>query len=345
MKPDRINTPLPRPQHGLSLVELMVAITLSLLLLAGVIQIYLGSKVTYRLQEGLSRVQENGRFAMAFMTKDIRMTGYMGCAKLGVEGGVTPSIIVRDPPEDVSFDLEDPIEVVVDDAGSGATYGTRTLVEGSDVIKIRGASPTAPTLTGNLSADNANIQIESNPDNIEADDILFITDCETADIFVSTGVSESSGKTTVAHANSTNTTNRLSKAYQQDAMLMRFNSQSYFVADTLRDNDTGSDIFALYRRNDITGTNEELIEGVQDMQVMYGVDNDGDGTADEYVSEPSGGAETVVSIRVALLVNSVENASSETPTYTDLSGTAVVAADRMLRRTFQSTIGLRNRLP
>jgi len=46
--------------------------------MAGVIQIFLSAKQAYRLQENLSRLQENGRFAMDFITKDVRMAGYAG---------------------------------------------------------------------------------------------------------------------------------------------------------------------------------------------------------------------------------------------------------------------------
>jgi len=334
---------LARRQHGLSLVEIMVAITISLLLLAGVIQIYLGSKVSYRMQEGLSRLQENGRFAVAFLTRDLRMTGFQGCAKLSSEGGVIPSNIVQNPPPDATFDVEDPVEPV----SNNGTYDGKTLAANSDIIRIRGASPSAPSLTGNLSADNANIQINSNPDNIQAGDILFITDCETADIFMASGVSESNGKVTIAHAESTNTTPKLSKAYTKDAMLLRFNAHSYFVANTGRVNDNGDAIFALYRRNDISGTSEELVEGVEDMRITYGIDNDLDGTVDQYKEDPAGAeVEKIAAVRLALLVSSVDNAATEPVPYTNLDGAQVANVnDRKLRRTFVATVGLRNRLP
>ena len=63
-------------QRGISLVEIMVALLLSLFLMGGVIQIYLSSKQTYRTQEGNSRLQENGRFAMEILSRQIRMAGY-----------------------------------------------------------------------------------------------------------------------------------------------------------------------------------------------------------------------------------------------------------------------------
>ena len=66
-------------QYGLTLVELMVAILLSMLLAAGIIQIYLGNKQTYTFQEAMSRNQENGRYAIEILSRDLRMAGFTGC--------------------------------------------------------------------------------------------------------------------------------------------------------------------------------------------------------------------------------------------------------------------------
>lgn len=69
----------PAPIRGVSLVEMMIAITLASFLLVGLIQVFAGSKAAYQLSEGLSRSQENGRFALEFMQRDIRMAGHFGC--------------------------------------------------------------------------------------------------------------------------------------------------------------------------------------------------------------------------------------------------------------------------
>ena len=78
-----MNTPPKYRSHrqaGVGLVEIMVAVTLSLILMAGLVQVYTGNKQTYRIQESLSRVQENGRFALDFITRDLRSAGFLGCA-------------------------------------------------------------------------------------------------------------------------------------------------------------------------------------------------------------------------------------------------------------------------
>jgi len=69
-------------QGGISVVEIMVSIAISLILLAGVMQIMFTNKQTYRVQEAFARLQENGRFAMDFLAKDIRMAGFIGCGSL-----------------------------------------------------------------------------------------------------------------------------------------------------------------------------------------------------------------------------------------------------------------------
>jgi type IV pilus assembly protein PilW len=66
-------------QKGFTLVEIMIALLIGVFLLGGVMGVFLNTKQTYNVQEALSRLQENGRFAMDFLAKDIRMTDYRVC--------------------------------------------------------------------------------------------------------------------------------------------------------------------------------------------------------------------------------------------------------------------------
>src|SRR6266536_1972585 len=71
--------------RGLTLVELMIAMTIGLLILLAVSRIFVTSRATYTYEEGLARTQESGRFAMEFLSQDLRMSGYAGCSsKLAV---------------------------------------------------------------------------------------------------------------------------------------------------------------------------------------------------------------------------------------------------------------------
>ena len=71
---------MPVFQHGLSLIELMIAMVLGLLLMSGVISIFLSAKQGYVNQDATSQLQENARFALEMMTREIRMVGYGGCS-------------------------------------------------------------------------------------------------------------------------------------------------------------------------------------------------------------------------------------------------------------------------
>jgi type IV pilus assembly protein PilW len=65
------------PATGFTLVEMMVAMTLGLLLVLVVAQIFLGSKEAYNSIEEISRLQENARFAIGQLDRVVRMASYM----------------------------------------------------------------------------------------------------------------------------------------------------------------------------------------------------------------------------------------------------------------------------
>jgi len=63
-------------QLGLTLVELMIAMTLGLLILLAVASIYIGSRQTFRMQEENARLQETGRYALEVVGRSIRQAGF-----------------------------------------------------------------------------------------------------------------------------------------------------------------------------------------------------------------------------------------------------------------------------
>lgn len=343
-----------RASRGLSMVELLVALALGLIITAAVLQMFLASKTTYRMQEALARIQENGRFAIGQLANDIRMAGYMGCSNVDrMEVN-----IIADPPSSYSFSSS---TVVTGTDNVGAT-NSWSAVAGSDVLEIRRGSNTGVKLTGNMSADNANIQITDNSPGFAAGDALFITDCTSADLFRATNVSAGNGQgnggqVTIAHANNNNTTNRLSKAYRDDAEVMAFESVAYFIRNSGRTTPSGAAIPALFVSSRTAGTSGvtttyELIEGVENMQLEYGVDSSGDRAADVYRTASAVTSNNewskVVSVRVSLLMASSEEKVAPTSgpgaqalTYNDSS----VTADGRLRQVFGTVVTIRNRAP
>ena len=307
-------------QRGFSIVELMVATAVGLALMAGVTHVYVGSKSTYRVQEGLSRVQENGRFALELLGRKIRMAGYQGCANPKL---VAPSNLILNPPPEAVFDLST-VVTGYDNVAAGNSFGSAGAKAGTDVIEIKGASASSMQLVGNMAADHANLQ--------------------------STNVSTGSGdKITISHSSSGNTTNRLSKPYLENAFTLKQEFSILYIMDTGRTNQAGAPIYSLYE-TDIKGVEREFISNVDDMQLTYGVDTSPspDSTAEVYrdgaAITAAGNWDRVVSVRLALLLSTPENVATAPQAYTDLSGTLVAnPGDRRLRRRFVETVTIRSR--
>lgn len=350
----------PKRYHGLSIVELLVALAISSFLMLGISTIYLDSQKTDKLGAALSRIQETGRFALNYIAKDVRMAGYQGCMDPET---LEVNIIANNAPTGNLFLTALRGYEVEDTTWANGEEFDDTDIEsdalvGSDVIAIQKATVADTELSGNMTASNANIQIASNPMNFQQNDIVIIADCENADMFRITN-NPSSGATTLAHANSVNSDNRLSALYDENASIMFFQSIVYFVKDTGRTNAQGLAINALYRQTDNLGLAtsfliEELVEGVDSMQILYGerlASNNIHFVPADEVSDMS----QVESIKLGLLVSSVEsvqdandNLSYELPGETispvgTAGATVTHAIDRRIRRDFSATINLRNR--
>jgi type IV pilus assembly protein PilW len=338
-------------QIGFTLIELMIAMLLGAFLIGGIMQIFLGSRQTYRMQENLSRLQENGRFAMDFITRDNRMMGFQGCASRTV----VPNIIIapKDPnpnttPATLTGGLSTPLagtNNVANNWSAGACGAANACVAGTDAITYHFGASCGGYL---IESHPANIQIDaSNSCNIRADDVVMVSDCSATDIFIATSASTGNGKQTIAHANNQNNGNNLSKLYGTDAEVLAFRSYSFFI----RNNTSGEP--ALWRLDNskaASTTNPiELIEGIENMQILYGADTDTtpDGTANYYVSAGTAGLDMnkVVSIRVSVVVRSMNDGLAAQPIDYKYNGATVTPTDRRIRRVFTSTIALRNRLP
>jgi type IV pilus assembly protein PilW len=70
---------LRRKMQGLSLIEILIALAIGSLLVLGLVEVFAASRTAYQLSTGLARVQENGRFAMDYLQRDLRMAGHLGC--------------------------------------------------------------------------------------------------------------------------------------------------------------------------------------------------------------------------------------------------------------------------
>jgi type IV pilus assembly protein PilW len=126
----------------------------------------------------------------------------------------------------------------------------------------------------------------------------------------------------------------------------------YYVKRSAKGNAT-----SLYRRifdgDNAAGLEQELIEGVENLQILYGVDTtvpDTDGIVDSYVAAPAvTDWSRVVTVRMGLIVRSATRVEGDVslPTTGIVNGVTVTyptAGVRFDRRVFTTTVAVRNRI-
>ncbi|MCL7745070.1 hypothetical protein LV476_08985 [Guyparkeria hydrothermalis] len=266
------------------MVELMIAMVLGLIVLAGVGSVFLANKQSYATNQALARVQDAVRTAHAFVGREVRVAGYgRTCA---IEA--LPIHVIADPAPDLdSFGLDgaDGIEALVGAvAGAGERIGSIEVPADSSILTVRhfpAGSDSIAELAGQVNVTNANVQIMHNRPGFEMGDVVMVTDCRQADVFRVTNRPESgNGKTTLAHGNSANTANALSREYGRDAFVFRlddYRSTTFFVGQNAEGGRS------LYQRvND--RSSDELVRGVEDMRLGFHRAD----VVDDYESEVNG---------------------------------------------------------
>lgn len=339
MKSIQINHTLSRNQRGLTLVEVMVAMTIGLVLLGGVVTVMSSSQNTYRVNEAMARVQESARYAFQLLSHDIRMAGYRGCV-----GDVVAMTSVLNGSAGFLWRFDQSLEgfeATGTNSWTPARPSEITAPLGNrDVIVVRGVEGSHAKVISHAS-ELADLVIEAGSD-IKAGNTVLASNCQGATVFQTTGVSSVSGQKAVAHAGNpggppgSNAAVELGRSFT-DGEVAQVSTRSYYI----RTNPGG--IPSLYRKKGSERA-EELVEGIEDMQIQYGEDTDEDRAADVYrkASEVANW-EAVVSVRIDLLVQSVEDGIASQPQTYTFNNETKTPADRRLRQAFSTVISLRNR--
>jgi type IV pilus assembly protein PilW len=258
-----------RQNQGFTLIEIMIALLLGVFLLGGVIGIFISAKQTNREQDALSRLQENGRFAMEFLARDIRMADYRGC-----QTATPPSL-------DVTVNVAN-VPLTGTDGGVDAT---NSALDPPDTINVRWSENGCAAHSAPLDADGCPTDLNK--------------ECSQNRVY---GVSASK---------------------------------------------------ALYQNT----TGFEIVEGVENMQILYGVDSeitvadpDGDGVANYYLPGTVANFPAavdwakVVSVRISLLLQTIDDNIASRPLPYTYNGGTTTPADHRIRRIYNSTFALRNRI-
>lgn len=353
-------------QSGLTLLELLISLAIGVLLAGALIAVLTGSISTYRIQFGHARVFENARFAMRLLARDIRMAGFFGCVT-GTGDIVNNLDAASGSLYDSTAFLEGFQNDGVEDTWRPSGYDVDELdvMAGSDGITLRFANPAIASPVATWSDADGPVYTADGEDVFESGRIVVVSDCDKADVFQITGFDAGGGleHDAASGASPGNSSAVLGGALGLDsgydgdggsssAVVMEYHAVRYFVRKRDPSDASANAAVALYRQY-VSGSGgivmEDLVEGVENLQLLYGVDDDEDGVAESYVSADAVGEwRNVVSVQVALLVRSGEEygtaSDSAEETYT-LLDEVITDADglRVRRHQFATTVELRNR--
>ena len=337
--------------RGFSLIELMVSIVIGLILIAGIMSIFVSSKVTYTTNEKTARLQENGRTALDFLSHDLRSSGYQGCAR---NMNYTPAIKT---PASLLWSFVFPVQGFESD-GAGAYAPTVPItlspaaVPNSDIIVVR--TPVRDThmtrLESTMADSTADLTVLDTTPAPAPGQVMMITDCENYSVFQVRGYTASAPNGTITHAaggsNPGNLTGDLGSIYRAGARLVALQTVIYYVA-----NDPATGEPGLYRQTGATQPAELLLDGVEAIQAAYGEDTDSDRIADNYyAADGVGNWYEVVSVTLAMLIRSEESGTNIDGNKYSLLPTALGGRtlgpfkDRRQRMVFTNTIAVRNRV-
>lgn len=247
--------------HGFSLVELMISIALGLLVLAVLATIFSNtSRARAELQKTSQQV-DNGRYAVEVLTEDLQLAGFFG--ELNVTGVALPAAL----PDLCSMSVDEwkgslPVHIQGYDAGASASSCMpASMKAGGDVVALRRVRTCIAGAAG------CEAPIATQP-------------------YLQVGLcSATANAYTLGIASDTTFSHQL-KDCATAAGRRRYETHIYFIAN---DNGSGAAVPTL-KRLELNGdgyTEVALVEGIERMEIEYGIDTDGDGSPDVYTADPT----------------------------------------------------------
>ncbi len=360
-------------QRGLSLIELMISLVISAAVIAGSVQVLVSSKRNYLDQDEVVFIQNNIRYAMDLIGRDVRMAGYMGCAS--GDGVEVANAIVDNANGFISMHGIRGFESKTSKATFPIDYRAAAKT-GSDSFMIRRANDENHM---NVKTHKPYVAILElwETHSYPAGTTLMITDTACRNV----GLFQVSGPATLPDQNlvhaiggstknctqvikgsfscdgtctalSCGGNNAVSSGYAPGSKVMEYISHAYYVGES----EVIPGMPALKRQVLVVGStpatvSEEIALGVIDMQLLYGIDADDDGSAEMFRAADSmdvdGNGVTddidwshVSSVSLTLVFRSQNPVLPQNKAET-IAGKAY--NDRYIRQVVNTTIKIRNR--
>ena len=339
---------------GFTLVELMIALVLGLLVIAGVGSVFLANKDAYRTNEALSQTQDAARTAFEFLARDIREAGSNPCGSEEIQSALNGSVECANTntlPDwvddfDVPISGTDNTSTIAGLPGSG---NVGAPVSGSDAIRIGKAEDLGLRLDeDNPAPTAASLKLAATTTLLDPDDVVLVCDAGKASIFQITTQSDSS--VTFSHNTGTgsignctkglnhpiiNDTNGSGTTLGKSSYLAVPRSVYWYVGT----NSAGSrSLFRARNLKTISDPNDaieidEMVRGVESMFIQYH-ENGNDAFVDASAVSNWGDVDAVW---LQLTMRSRGTSASDP--------NIGAGSDRQrLQRTFSTTVAIRNRL-
>lgn len=339
--------------RGFTLIELMVALLLGLLLSAAIVSVFLEGKNNFVQDDEVARVQENGRYALRLLSREIGMAGFFGgepdavdvnggavsgndCGPAGEEWlliGATP-----EDPSDPTNHIVSPLEVLdnsdttTDDYYQCLTDGL--VVNGTDILVVKRVSDTAVI-------DNGDWQLPDDLEDLDNERYYLLTE------------NRGQGETELAQGSDHKADGNWSSVddFESGYDVWEYKAALFYVG-------TDEEVPSLCKKElqdngaSISGQ-RCLVQGIENIQYELGIDIDGDDVPDQFVSGDTyppvvGGEDTdaIVAVRIHVLVRSLNQINSmpaESKSYRLGGGTTVTTpTDQFYRMAMSTTVSVRN---
>lgn len=351
------SAPRLRRAAGFTLVELMIALVLGLLVIAGVGSVFLANKDAYRTNEALSQTQDAARTAFEFLARDIREAGSTPCGSEGIQSALEGSAQcggTNDLPDwvddfDVPISGTDNTSTITGLPGSG---NVGAPVSGSDAVRIGKAEDLGLRLDEDNPAPNAaSLKLAATTTLLAPNDVVLVCDAGKASIFQITTHSDSS--VTFTHNTGTGSIGNCSKGLNHPIINdpngngTTLGKSSYLAVPRstywyIGTNSAGSR--SLFRARNLQTISDpadpaksvevdEMVRGVESMAIQY---HERGNNAFSDASAVSNW-DDVDAVWLALTIRSRGTSASDP--------NIGAGSDRQrLQRTFSTTVAIRNRL-
>lgn len=350
--------------RAFTLVEMLVALGVGSLVTVGIVELLAGNQHSHTVLTGQARMQESARHALDFLARSTRAAGYLGCARSvprNTLNGALGGLFEVDVETGVAgFDgtgrtaspdgWSPALDALPRRTGRRSVNAFRNrngidiagLRPGSDVLVLRFVEAPA-RLAAPVGPDDDHVAVRSTRagpgrDDFARDDFAVVADCAGAALFRATAVQTLGAGVALARGPGSSPYDNAAAASlvpakagfgnelgPAGAAVGRVMTHIYYVAAGAGVNNRGVAPWSLWRKSG-TARPAELVQGVEDLQVLFGIDTDGDGVPNRYAPPRTGPGPPIRAVRFAVTANGVD----------------VLPGESAIRRTFVQTVAVRN---